>query len=502
MPTPSSRTGIEMSFGFAKPNRQVPMDIEVPLRILVLGDFSGRMGRTSDATVSVRPRLVDLADVESTLTALAPRLELELAEGHRLSIRLERLDDFHPNHLFETLDVFAPLRALSRDLHDRNTAADTLARIRARAGAMNRSAAPAASVSAEANPDAMESDRDAVARLLGRPPTQPASRQTSAASFVDALIQPLVAPQVAVPPDPGLEEVQRILDEASSALMRSVLHHPQFRALEASWRGLAWLCNQLGEAPNIEIVVLDWSKAELAAHWASCSDLADSPLHALLTEADGPGSGEAPWGLIVGNYAFAMTMDDSQLLGQMARIGEQAGAPFLSGAAWTAFTTQAETAIDEGSRPWDALRCRAEASHVGLAAPGFLLRLPYGKKSDPIDCFEFEELLVPSDLSHCLWGNAAWACAGLVGRSFMQSGWNLSPGDELEISGLPVHVYRDAGESVQAPCAETWVSSANAEHWSGKGLMVLQAVRGRDAVRLLRFQSLHHPPTMLSGPWR
>jgi type VI secretion system protein ImpC len=291
------------------------------------------------------------------------------------------------------------------------------------------------------------------------------------------------------------------VDEASSALLRSVLHHPQFRALEAAWRGLAWLCNQLGEAPNIEVVVLDLSKVELAAHWASCSDPADSPLYALLTGAGDPESGAAPWGLIVGNYAFEMTVDDTELLGRMAAIGEQAGAPFLAGAAWTAFTTDAESTINEVSRPWVELRGRPEASYAGLAAPGFLLRLPYGKKTDPIDPFPFEELTLPSAYSECLWGNAAWACAGLVGMSFMQSGWDLSPGDQLEVSGLPVYVFRDAGETVQAPCAETWVTSADAERWSGQGLMVWQAVRGRDAVRLLRLQSLHHPPTMLSGRW-
>ncbi|MFC7539039.1 type VI secretion system contractile sheath domain-containing protein [Siccirubricoccus deserti] len=37
------------------------------------------------------------------------------------------------------------------------------------------------------------------------------------------------------------------------------------------------------------------------------------------------------------------------------------------------------------------MQAAPEAAYIGLAAPRFLLRMPYGKKSDPIDSFAFEE---------------------------------------------------------------------------------------------------------------
>ena len=47
---------------------------------------------------------------------------------------------------------------------------------------------------------------------------------------------------------------------------------------------------------------------------------------------------------------------------------------------------------------------------LGLALPRFLLRLPYGKDSSPVEEFDFEEMPVGSDHDGNLWGNPAIAC--------------------------------------------------------------------------------------------
>jgi len=492
MPTKPSRIGIEMNFTFAKRSHAARKDPDQPLRVLILGDFAGRTGRTGDTIVRVRPRRVDPADIDAALRAVAPQLELGLGQGRTLSMRFEQMEDFHPNELFERLDLFASFRSLRRELKDPARAAEALSRIRGRAAAV-AATAPVEAPAREPN----ESERDALTRLLGRPLPEPAKPQSNAARMVDAFVRPLMPAQVTAPPPAELEDAQRAVDEAISALMRAVMHDAHFRALEATWRGLVWMCNQLCETEDIQLFILDLSKSELAAQWTGGSD--ESALEALFTGAATPQLGDAPWGIIVGDYEFEMSGEDVALLGRLASASERAGAAFITGARWSAV---ASGSGDGASRAWTELRSRPEAAHLGVAVPGFLLRLPYGPKTDPVEPFEFEELAAASDYSQCLWGNPALACAALLGMSFIQSGWNLSPGDELDISGLPVHVYRDEdGETVQAPCAEAWLTSANAEQLSTRGLMVLQAVRGQDRVRLLRFQSIHEPPTTLSGPW-
>ena len=47
------------------------------------------------------------------------------------------------------------------------------------------------------------------------------------------------------------------------------------------------------------------------------------------------------------------------------------------------------------------------------------------------------------------------------------------------------------------PCAEVWLSDAEAEAWTDQGFIPLRSIRGRDAVRIDRFQSLRLPPSSL-----
>src|SRR5260370_36828504 len=87
----------------------------------------------------------------------------------------------------------------------------------------------------------------------------------------------------------------------------------------------------------------------------------------------------------------------------MALLAAHVRAPFL-----------AEGSADMGPH-WDELRSIPEASYLGLALPRFLLRLPYGAQSSPIDAFPFEEMPPAAPVhSHFLWGNPALACLALL----------------------------------------------------------------------------------------
>ena len=76
------------------------------------------------------------------------------------------------------------------------------------------------------------------------------------------------------------------------------------------------------------------------------------------------------------------------------------------------------------------MRAQPDAAWLGLALPRFLLRLPYGKKTDRCERFDFEELPDDPLHEHYLWGSPALACAVLLGVSFGRDGWNM--GDALE----------------------------------------------------------------------
>jgi type VI secretion system protein ImpC len=153
------------------------------------------------------------------------------------------------------------------------------------------------------------------------------------------------------------------------------------------------------------------------------------------------------------------------------------------------------------AQAWQALRALPQAAWLGLAMPRVLLRLPYGQQTDPVERFAFEEMASPPAHESYLWGNSALLCALLLAQSFSEAGWEMRPGMHQHVEGLPLHVYKRDGESLAKPCAEALLTEPAVERMLDWGLIPVISPAGRDAVRVVRFQSLAAPPAALVGPW-
>lgn len=132
----------------------------------------------------------------------------------------------------------------------------------------------------------------------------------------------------------------------------------------------------------------------------------------------------------------------------------------------------------------------AQAAFLGLAPPRFLLRQPYGKGSDPIEAFPFEEVPGPEAHEAYLWGNPAVLIAQLRIERFKDDGCALSPTTGGDVGGLPVHHYKAGGESHVKPCAEAWLVERAATAIQRAGLIPVLSVKNRDAVRVVRLHSI------------
>ena len=99
---------------------------------------------------------------------------------------------------------------------------------------------------------------------------------------------------------------------------------------------------------------------------------------------------------------------------------------------------------------------------------------------------------LPPGSSHesYLWGNPAFACGYLLARAFQSEGWDLNPGAGGELEGLPLHKFKEDGETAVKPCAEAWLSDRSAEALLARGFIPVQSIKGRDAVRVMRLQSV------------
>jgi type VI secretion system protein ImpC len=164
-------------------------------------------------------------------------------------------------------------------------------------------------------------------------------------------------------------------------------------------------------------------------------------------------------------------------------------------AAWAPLEPQAETS-------WRALRGSPPASWIGLALPRILMRIPYGKQTDPVERFAFEELTPDRPHESYLWGNPAIACAMLIGASYLEKGPDMEPGDLLDIEDLPANSWREGDVSRMKPCAETLLGERATHAILTRGLIPLLSHGNSNRARVARFQSIADPPAPLSGPWR
>jgi type VI secretion system protein ImpC len=474
MPRTSSLASVQIDVG-EKPEQIQPVDDDTPFRILVAGNFSGGAGRVR------KPIEIDRDNFDQVLAVIAPELRMAFG-GQPVSIKFRELDDFHPDSLFERLAPFQALREMRRNLSDSATFAATAARF-APAPPQAKSAG-AAAPAPEAQPARNVSGADLLSEMMGESGTPAAPARAPEKSAWDQMLHDMVAPYAEPKPDVRQPEWVARTDATITGEMRALLHSHAFQELESAWRGLYFLVRRLETDENLKIFVWDMPQRELVTAEGQA-------LLKKITVDETVGTlGGVPWAVIAGLYWFGQ--DDEAALMQIGAIARRARAPFLSGVA---------PEIVGLNKVFQTLRSSSDAQFVGLALPRFLLRLPYGEKTDSTERFHFEEMPDPPEHERYLWGNPSVACAYLLGEAFTRSGWRMRPGEVSEISGLPAHVFKAHGETELKPCAEVLLTEEAAVLLLDEGFMPLASIKGADRVRLIRFQSFAKPATALTGPW-
>ncbi len=484
-----SRAGIHAEFTLGKGKPASSASRGVPFRILVVGDFGGHQSRGEVRSLAqARPHRVDLDSLGAVLRRIAPSLSVAIGDQPPFTVAFEHLEDFHPDRLFDGTELFAPLRELRRQLQD-GKAFERAAALLNQVGSV---VPPPAAPSAAAPPD----DADLM-RLLGRPAAAPPAAAPTATGTVDALIRQAVAPHIVGKADPRQAQLIAALDGMSGELMRAVLHDPGFQRLEGFWRGIERLVHGLELDESLQLFVLDASREEMAADFAAAADLAGAAMHRILVEH---GTG-VPWSLLVHATPCGRRTEDATLLGQLGTLAQSVDAAVVAGLDWKAWT--AGFASFEDQRACAALRGSTAATSVAVALPGMMLRLPYGKGTDPIESFPFAEQSSPPVRERYLWGSAAFALTELLAKSYTAAeGWDFEPGDHGTLDDLPVTFFEVEGDKEEAPATQAWLTEGQAEEILKDGFIPLVAMRGRGEVRVPRIQSIASPPAALAGRWR
>ena len=503
------RIGFEVNLGAAGDTRDGVLRRSDSLRILVLGDFSGRRNRglESAADLAGRPIMaVDLDSFDTVFRRSAPCLSLGSGSsgGSGVAVKFESLDDFHPDRLYSALEPFRKLRESRARLLDPASFEQEASRL------MESSPPPssAADLVSATEPSRAEGQAELLQRLIGAP-AEPAAEPASSHGLVDGLIRRLVQPHI----KPGFSRSPApyvaAVDASLSDLMRTVLHDVDFQALESAWRGVRRLVDSLELGAEIKLYIVDISKGELLDDLAASNgNSQDSAAHRLVVEASRRGVDEQPWSLLVGQFSFGADADDVALLGHLGVLASQAGGPLLAAADSSLIGCDA---LSERSEPrnwafkdsdvekrWNALRRSPAARWLGLAMPRVLLRLPYGAKTEPLEGFSFEEFATTADHEAYLWGNSALACAQVIARSFLDEDQGAATDGPHEIDDLPAHVRDHDGERQLQACAEFVLPVRVGEEMLRRGMIPVLSYGNRNAVRVLRVQSIAEPLSSLA----
>lgn len=296
------------------------------------------------------------------------------------------------------------------------------------------------------------------------------------------------------------------VDAALSSQLDEILHHPQFQQLESSWNSLKYLVDNVDFRANSKLELLDVSKESLRDDFEDAPETIQSGLykHIYVQEYDTPG-GE-PFSSVVSNYEFDSGAPDIALLGEIARVASSAHCPFIGSVGASFFKKRT---IDEVTRiedlanymeradfiRWNGFRDSEDSRYIGLTLPRFLLRLPYGQ-DNPVRAFDYQENVQQATAERYLWGNASFAFAANMARSFKKYGWTVNirgPESGGKIDALPLHQY-DVGKGLQTKIpTETIISETRELEYANLGFIPLSYYKNSDFACFFSANSAQKP---------
>ena len=325
---------------------------------------------------------------------------------------------------------------------------------------------------------------------------------------VAAFIEELVKPQNSQEPVKKAM-VDRMIAEIDAKLSRQmdeILHHAEFQALEASWRGLYLLVDRTDFRENIKVEILNVSKQDLLDDFEDSPEVMQSGLYKHVYTAEYGQFGGQPVGAIVANYFFSPSSPDVKTMQYVSSVACMAHAPFIAAAGPKFFGLESFTGLpnmkelkDHFDGPqfakWQSFRQQEDARYFALTMPRFLLRSPYDPEENPVKSFIYKEN-VASSHEHYLWGNTAYAFGSRLTDSFAKFRWCpniIGPQSGGAVEDLPLHHFDSMGEIETKIPTEVLVSDRREYELAEEGFIALTMRKGSDNAAFFSASSAQKP---------
>lgn len=303
------------------------------------------------------------------------------------------------------------------------------------------------------------------------------------------------------------------IDAAISDLVNAILRHPRLQALEAVWRGAAWLVSGLGVDGATRLRLLDARWPEMVRDLERAAEFDQSALFEKIYNEEYGMPGGVPYSLLIGLYEVRHRptrehpTDDVTALRHLSAVAAAAFAPLAMGAAPALFgvdrfgeldlrqSLNATFRLGEYTR-LQGLQQSPDSRFLGLVAPRILLRGPRrGRAAD--DCgFRYE----PDARDH-VWGSGALALAHICLRAFNDYRWPAAVRGTVRdqiaggvIVGLaPVDFETDGPLTTLKFQVEVNMSEALEREASEAGLICIRRLKDTPYLAVYNMPSLHRP---------
>ena len=292
------------------------------------------------------------------------------------------------------------------------------------------------------------------------------------------------------------------LDEVLSKQLAAIMHNAELQKLEGSWRGLKHLVFSSETCATLKLKVLNVTKKQLFNDVDKAVEFDQSIIFKKMYESEFGMAGGEPYGALVADYEFTNHPNDIDLLGKMSQVAAAAFCPFITAAApellgldtfadLTKPRDLEKTFLSEDYIKWRAFRQTEDSRFVVLTMPRVLSRLPYGKSTNPIDEFAYEEVELEADgrakpVPHSLytWMNSAYVYGANLTSAFSKTNWctairGAENGGKVE--GLPVHVFKTDEGDLDIKCpTEVAIGDRRDAELSKQGFLALCHYKNTD----------------------
>jgi type VI secretion system ImpC/EvpB family protein len=491
-----------LTFGTLFGNAPPPRPGGEVFRIAYFADLTGRANRgeldSSDDIAARKPIKIEFDSIDEVLEELQPRLRLPLAQGRAVAeFEFSELEAFDADRVFDSWSLLEEVQGIRRRIE--RSLEKAAAWIKGWHETELESTDNSACSRAVTIPAAETLDE--LAGLEGRTTAGEEADELSASELMETICGALLRGP-ARERQLSSEKLLAAADECVNVAARTVLHHPDFQALEGVWRELDWLLRRVDKGGRVQVLLFDVSAEEFAADLARSEDLAETGLYRLLVGKLLEGKSPQPPSLIIGRYEFDYCPAHAALLGRIANICERLNAPFLSAMSPQLLEDNFKAKDDDRLAAWNELRALTASAYLALALPGFLLRMPYGKQGRSTEKFELEEVDPGNVAASLLWGNAGTFCSALVASAFLKDAkWEFDPNAHRVVDKVPLYISRDDDGEAISQATQVRFALSVANNVGKLGLVPLAGVKDRDSIQVSQLRSLGAGDARLRGAW-